>query len=625
MCAAHEGFIRFAYLRARLDRYNTDMRFPETFIQHVLQATDIVELVGQYVSLSKKGREFAGVCPFHDDHKPSMYVSPAKQIYKCFACGAGGNAFQFVMNYEKLSFPEAVRELADRANIPLPKEYDPAPVGPGGMTKSDLTSVTEFAQRFFAAQLRTPDGAHALEYARGRGLGEKSIERFGLGYAPDSWDAMLSAGRKQGISAEQLVAAGLARQRDNSPGCYDYFRNRLMFPIHDLSGRVVAFGGRALSDEERAKYLNSPESVLFDKSSLLFGLAWARDPIVKRKQAVVVEGYLDVLLPIQAGVPNVVATLGTALTERHVRTLGRYAPEAVLIFDADQAGAAAAERALQLFLAQKLHVRVATIPTGKDPADFALSDGGDALQALIDASPDAMQYVWDLRYEVWRQAGGNPTERQRVIDDFLGLVATSAAYGAIDTVRQQNLAQHIAHILNIPAIDLQTRMKHLSRQARQVSGGGQAVQHGGGHIGLVSTNPERIVLEVLLDEPDLFDDVVERLDPSFFDDALLRTIAQKIWTLGEDGRFSLEAMLAAEDMTSLGGMLAELALAGQRRGNHTETLREAAERILTRHHDRELDDLKHKAMSDDETLRQLQQRLAQSRKQVNIRNRPRLQ
>lgn len=586
-------------------------RFSQQFIQQVLQATDIVDLIGRYVALKQKGREFAGLCPFHDDSRPSMFVSPAKQIYKCFACGAGGNALTFLTEYEKLPFPEAVRKLAEQANIPLPKDYEPDT--PNGLGKADLTKLTELACGFFRSQLASPGGADALAYAKQRGLSDESIERFALGYAPNEWEAFSRFARRKGFSEQQLVAAGLAKRRDRGQGCYDTFRNRLMFPIHDLTGRVIAFGGRALDPDERAKYLNSPESALFDKSSLVYGLQFARDAIVRTKQAVVVEGYLDVLLPHQQGVETLVATLGTALTDRHVRLLSRYAEGVVLLFDADTAGAAAAERGLELFLAQRVHVRVATIPAGKDPADYVLAEGAEALQQLIDAAPDALEYVWQHRYDAWQAAGANPSQRGRVIDDFLRLVVTSSAYGAIDETRRSMLAQHIAHVVNVPEMDLQRQMRLMQRKLQPGSAarpaepamGGSPASSGPG------VNPERVVLEVLLDEPELFDDAAERIDPGMFTDAMLRALAERVWALGAEDRLSMDELLGDEQLASAARLVTDLAWQGRARGNHRASLAEAIQRIAERLDRGQLSQLKSN-LDDDQALRVLQEKLSRN-------------
>ncbi|MCK5558769.1 MAG: toprim domain-containing protein, partial [Candidatus Hydrogenedentes bacterium] len=385
-------------------------------------------------------------------------------------------------------------------------------------------------------------------------------------------------------------------------------------PILDLGDNPIAFGGRALRDQERAKYLNSPESVLFDKSSLLYGLHFAREAIVKSKQAVVVEGYLDALIPLQGGVENVVATLGTAMTERGARLLSRYAEEVVLIFDADLAGAAAAERALQLFIIQKLHVRVATIHEGKDPCDFCLAEGPDALRTLIDEAPDALEYVWDRRQEAFRSAGGNPAERNRLIEEFLSIIVSTGAYGSIDEVRQQSVAQHIAHVVNLPAIDLQRQMRRLRRQVRAQPTRTRTAQKS------LSVSPERNILEVLLDRPDMFDDVARQVDPSHFHDAELATIAERIWAMGGDGRLSLEDLLAAEDMSDFAPVLTELSITGQRRGNHEQTLADAVNLLLNRRENREMQEIKARPM-DDENLRRLQERF----RKTDPRKRPGIQ
>ncbi|MDP6046835.1 MAG: DNA primase [Phycisphaerae bacterium] len=580
-------------------------RFTEQFVQQVLDSVDIVELVGQYVALTRRGREFLGLCPFHDDKKPSMNVSPAKQIFKCFSCGAGGDALKFLTLYEKYSFPEAVRALAERSAIPLPQDtqYSPQQEPQAGMSKRDLLAVTTFAAEFFQAQLQAPSAKSTLQYARDRGFTDESIKRFGLGYAPDSWDGLLSAASSRGFSTAQLLAAGLVAQKDQTDRCYDRFRHRLMFPIYDLTGSVIAFGGRALRDEERAKYLNSPESILFDKSSNLYAMNWARERIVSGGTAVVVEGYLDALIPHQAGVDNVVASLGTALTDRHVRLLGRYAKEVVLVFDADQAGATAAQRAMEVFLAQQIGIRVASIPAGKDPCDYCLAEGPQALKKLIAEAPDAMQYAWNLRLSEYRSAGGSPSEQHKVAQEFLRLIATSAAYGAIDDMRRGQLAQHIGHILNIPPTELQRQMQQLSRQTRTArTSAGPA---GAWNAEMITRDPERIVLEVLLNDGEMFHNVSEKLNPGDFTDPLLRTIAEKIWTLGHKDRLTLQAVMSDSEMHQHANVLTDMAMAAQIQECGEQALAAAMEALLYRHSSRNIQKIRSGDL-DDEALRQLQ-------------------
>jgi DNA primase len=579
-------------------------KFSQQFIEQVSGATDIVDLISQYVAIKRRGKEFAGLCPFHDDKRPSLTISPAKQIFKCFACGAGGGVFQFLMLYDKLTFPEAVRALAERARIPIPQQLVEAAARGGGVSKADLLNVNEMAARFFQSQLRLPGGQAAREYLHQRGLSEASVERFGLGYAPPGWDGLLAAARKKGIGAGAMIAAGLAARRE-AGGCYDRFRHRLMLPIHDPTGRVIAFGGRAMDDSEQAKYLNSAESAVFDKSSSLYGLNWAREAIVASGRAIVTEGYFDVLMPVQAAVRNVVATLGTALTDRHVRVLSRYARDVVLVFDADTAGTAAAERALETFVTQQVQVRIATIPEGNDPCDYVLARGADAFVRLVDEAPDALHYAWGRRQQAIRAAGGSLADRRREVEEFLRLLVTSEAYGAIDEVRRAQLAQHIAHMLNLASADLQRTMQRLSRRVRLR--GPAAAAEGAWASNGPTALAQRHVLEVLLNRPDLFA-AAEQIGPEDFTDALLRQVATCVWQAGKSRRLSMEHLLATEGLAEKGGALVELLEAGRRRGNHEQTLAAAVEHLLYRRKRREIQELKESGTGD-EALRALQDQL----------------
>jgi len=581
-------------------------RYPESFIQQVAQATDLVELVSTYIALKRKGKEFVGLCPFHDDKNPSLNVSAAKQIFKCFSCGAGGGVFQWLMMYDKLSFPEAVETLAERSNIPLPHPSGPA-MAATGPSKRDLAGICSFADAFFRKQLRSPAGAAGLEYVRRRGLTDESLDRFGVGFAPDSWDALLKSARAAGIGEGQLVAAGLVVKRE-SGGCYDRFRNRLILPIFDVSARVIGFGGRAMSDEQRAKYLNSPESPLFDKSSQLYALNWARQEIVRSGQAVVVEGYFDAIIPMQAGVGNVVATMGTALTDRHVRMLSRYAKEVVLVFDADEAGAAAAERAMEVFLQQRLNVRIVTIPDGKDPCDYVSAHGAEAFGQLLAQAPDALAYIWDKRKRAM-DAGASPAEKNAHVEDFLRLVAASEAYGAIDEVRRGQLADHIGHLLNIPAVDLQQQLGRLARRGPRQRARPGVPSGGGPRISQGPHAHERLILEVLLNCPEQFDAVAERIDPHHFADPDLRRVAEGVWHAAEGDCLSLEELLATEDLADLGPLLADLAAAGAHRGNYVATSAGAVDVVARREGREETEELKRSSFISDEALRQLPARL----------------
>jgi len=573
---------------------------PEQFIHQVQQATDIVELVGQYVTIRRRGKDFTGLCPFHREKTPSFSVSPTKQIFKCFGCGAGGGVFQFVMMTQKVTFPEAVRQLAERAGIPVPVADGP-PVE-AGMERSELLRLMRFAAEFYQTQLREPAGAAALQYARGRQLTDRSIERFELGYAPDAWDGLYGAARRAGFRDKQLVAAGLVSPREGGGGCYDRFRNRLMFPIIDVAGRVIAFGGRALDEAERAKYLNSPETVLFDKSSNLYGLNWARKAISDTNRVAVVEGYLDALIPAQAGIENVVATLGTALTERHVRMLSRLADDVTLVFDSDSAGAAAAERGLELFIAQQMQVRIGAVPDGKDPCDYVLSAGGEAFGRLIAEAPDALQYVWRKRSAEFA-AGGNLIEQRKAAEEFLRVVVTSAAYGAIDAVRQGMLINQLAHLMGVPAADLSRRVRQFTRRlgtssGRQAGPPPSAPGAAGAALGVVGS--QRRILEVLIVQPDLFEQAARRIAPEEFTDPVLAAAAAQVWRLGAVGDLSLESLLSVQAGPEWGRLVTDLADTGQRRANYAATLSADLDYLEHRKDRARLDALKRAAQANDE-------------------------
>ncbi len=594
---------------------------PDRFIEQVAQATDIVAVVGQFVALTKRGKEYMGVCPFHDDHRPSMYVSPAKQIYKCFACGAGGGVFHFLQNFQKLTFPEAVRRLAEEAGIAVPAETT-RQQGDRSLSSESLVKLMTFAARFYREQLFAEGGSAALAYAHGRKLSEESVRRFGLGYAPDSWDALRSAALSASFTDRQLAAAGLTSAREDGSG-YDRFRNRLIFPILDATGRVIAFGGRALSPDERAKYLNSPETALFDKSANLYALNWSRQAIIESGQAVVVEGYLDALMCLQEGVGNVVATLGTALTERHVRMLGRLSREVVLVFDADTAGQAAATRAMELFLMQRVNVRIAGIPQSddvKDPCDFILAEGADAFGGLLADAPDALEHAWSRRLAEYEQAD-TLAARRAIIEDFLTLIVSSAAYGAIDPVRQALLAGQAAELVGVSQAQITEQMSRLARRVRRGGAAGAKGEPAESDKSAGTDRAESWLLGALIDAPELFESVRESIGPDMFADPLLKVVAEKVWSLAAEGKLELSVLLAAGQSAEWGRLVTDLHLSGQQRGNHERTIADTSAALIRRQDEQELQALKEKGdMDQTELFRRIQ---SQARR-PDGRRRPRL-
>jgi DNA primase len=363
---------------------------PDDQVEEVRARADIVDIVGEFVSLKKVGRQYKANCPFHEERTPSFYVTPEKGFYKCFGCGKSGDVFSFVMEKLGLDFVEAVRHVATRAGVELREvtrqrdEEDP---------NAPLYELNGFAQSWFRQCLTEADtGGKAQAYLRNRGIDAKTAERFGLGWAPDEWHALRDAAAKHGLDESLMVEVGLLarRERDNEP--YDRFRGRIVFPIEALSGKVIAFGGRIVAEDARdaPKYLNSPETPIYHKGRNLYGLSWARHAIRREEAAVLVEGYMDVVSLAAHGFENVVAPLGTALTPEQAKLLARYTERVFLLFDSDSAGLKATFRAGDTLLEEGLHPAVVTLPVGEDPDTLVRRQGAEGLRAYLDDAVDVL-------------------------------------------------------------------------------------------------------------------------------------------------------------------------------------------------------------------------------------------
>ena len=361
------------------------MPIPERFLDELTERNDIVDVVSQYVRLTKKsGANMFGLCPFHSEKTPSFSVSPDKQIYHCFGCGKGGGVINFIMEIENLSFQDAVAFLARRVNMPMPEEADTAE----SSRRKRLLELNRDAARFFYSQLVAPTGAPAQNYVNKRGISASMVRTFGLGFAPDSWNALTDAMEKMGYTRQELFDAGLMKRGRNGGG-YDTFRNRLMFPVIDVRGSVIGFSGRILGDGE-PKYLNSPETAVFSKSHNLFALNLAKKS--KSGYIILTEGNIDVVSLHQAGFDSAVASLGTSLTAEQARLISRYVSEVVLCYDSDEAGKKAAARGITILEKLDLKVRVLTLPGAKDPDEFIKKNGADAFRNLLEGSAGQVEY-----------------------------------------------------------------------------------------------------------------------------------------------------------------------------------------------------------------------------------------
>jgi len=368
------------------------MKYSDDIIQRIREATDIVAVVSEYVSLKKAGANYKGLCPFHNEKSPSFMVSPSRHGFHCFGCGKGGNAITFVMEMGKLSFPEALRLLADKAGIALPKPQEDERSKEEDRRRERLLGLNDFAGDFFHKRLLSEEGKGARDYFKRRGFTKEDALKYRVGYAPAGWDALKNEALKAGFTQEELVAGGLLSQNEEKHSVYDKFRDRLIFPVRDTYDRLIAFGGRTLSDESGPKYLNSPETLLFKKSECLYLLNEAREAIRQKGYVLVVEGYFDALALHHHGFLNAVATLGTALTSQHGRMLKRYTQDVVLLYDADLAGQTAAFRGFSPLMDEKLKVKVLRVPDAKDPDEYLQKHPKEDFEKLVEEAPDFFRW-----------------------------------------------------------------------------------------------------------------------------------------------------------------------------------------------------------------------------------------
>ncbi len=370
------------------------MRFPQTFIDDLKRQADIVRIVQDYVTLKKTGANWVACCPFHKETKPSFSVNPSKEIFYCFGCQKGGSVFNFVMEIERATFPEAIKIVAEKSGVALPKMIDDG--------------------RFEAQAARS-----VREYLKERGITEETSQTFKLGFAPDSWEALSTHLRQKGATQEQLEKSGLVVTKDEG-GSYDRFRGRLMFPVFDAQGKPIAFGGRILDPEGEPKYLNSPETSAYVKGRHLYGLHLTRDEIRRAGFAILVEGYLDLIVPYQFGVRNVVASLGTALTPEQVKLIGRFARKVVVNYDGDRAGVQAAKRAIETILAEDIEVKVLVLPDNADPDDFIRKHGVSEYQRRRGEAQPHIQFVIDQA--VRDRSLQNPADKAVAVEETLPFV-----------------------------------------------------------------------------------------------------------------------------------------------------------------------------------------------------------
>jgi DNA primase len=432
-------------------------RIPEETIEAIRSRIDIVDLVGRYVALKQTGRSFKGLCPFHGEKTPSFHVNPERQIFHCFGCGAGGDAFGFLIQHENLSFAESVRALGAQCGVEVP-ESDAGGGDAGAIRR--MREATAAAQSHYRAELLGASGEGARAYLAGRGIDLATAERFGIGFAPDRWDALARAFAAKHIPADLAERAGLLAARA-SGGHYDRLRGRVTFPIQDVRGDYVAFGGRALAADQDPKYLNTPESPLFRKREAFYGLPEALEPIRRAERAIVVEGYFDRIALARAGMGESLATCGTALTPEHARQLRRRTRTVVLLFDGDEAGQRAMERSLAILLPEGLRVRAALLPPKDDPDSLLARDGAEALRAIVDGAVPALEAV--IRRAASRGVA-TPWQKSDAVASVVPLLALVA-----DPIERGEYERQLAMRVGVREDEIHAALRQASASRRGVA------------------------------------------------------------------------------------------------------------------------------------------------------------
>jgi DNA primase len=497
------------------------MRIPDELIDEIRSANDIVEIISERIPTKRAGRNYKAICPFHQEKTPSFNINPERQIYHCFGCGTGGNVITFLMEYEKIGFLDAVRELADRAGIALPRSRRLE-----GADDDPVYASIDAAVRFYRKCFRSDLGDAARSYWKRRGLSDDTAATFLIGYAPPGWDALIRAAGVQSITPAALEDAGLAIRRDDG-GHYDRFRDRLVFPLLVSSERAVGFGGRALGDAE-PKYLNSPETAVYHKGRYLYGLAQARPALRGSREAILVEGYMDLLSLYQAGFKNVVASAGTALTPEQARVIARYADKVFVAYDGDAAGMSAATRAAEHLMALGLKVRVARFPEGSDPDAFLQAEGPDALRERLEGALDFIDFL------VAVTPTGTADEREAAARRLIEIVARVE-----DPLKADLMLEKIAQALSIRKAALARAhaalLESRDRRGRKAAPAAGRADAGGPVVEEASIAAEKGLLGLLLAGGAPARAVREELKPEDFEDPVVRAVVRAVYEAGGPG------------------------------------------------------------------------------------------
>jgi DNA primase len=483
------------------------MRYPQTFIDDLKRQADIVRVIQDYVQLKKKGANWMACCPFHKEKTPSFSVSPTKEIFYCFGCHKGGSVFNFVMEMERVAFPEAIKIVAEKSGMPLPKLIDDSRFEAKKAESDQVIELNKWSLEWWEKQLESStEGKIARDYLKRREITDETRQTFRLAYAPDSWDALSTYLRQKGATQEQIDKSGLVVKKEEG-GSYDRFRGRLIFPVMDIQGRPIAFGGRTLKDED-AKYINSPETAAYVKGRNLFGLNLTRDEIRRQGFAILVEGFLDLVVPYQFGIRNVVASLGTALTPDQVKLLGRFARKVVVNYDGDPAGVQAAKKAIEILLAEDLDVKVLVLPDDADPDEFIRKFGLTEYQRQRGEAQPHIQFVIDQA--VRKRNLHRPAEKADAVEEVLPYIRAVRS-----RIQKREYFDIAMDSLRISDTALRRELWHSLRLGTD---GTRTEQKIARRTQVKPTVAEEQLLELLLADDQLRHKFLPRLEPADYDD-----------------------------------------------------------------------------------------------------------
>ena len=516
------------------------MRYSDDIIEEVRQKNDIVDVVSQYVKLTRKGSSYFGLCPFHNEKTPSFSVTPGKQMYYCFGCGAGGNVFNFIMEYENYTFGEALKHLADRAGVELPQIEYSKEVREKAQERAELLEINKQAAQYFYYQLRTEKSAQGYQYLTGRGLSEETMRKFGLGYSDKFGGGLYQFLKSKGYGDDRLRESGLFNV-DERHGMYDKFWNRVIFPIMDVNNRVIGFGGRVMGDG-KPKYLNSPETKIFDKSRNLYGLNVART--TRRKYLILCEGYMDVISMHQAGFTNAVASLGTALTSGHASLLKRYTQEVLLLYDSDEAGVRAALRAIPILREAGVNSRVVNLRPYKDPDEFIKNLGAEAFEERLEQASDSFMFrvsIAESEFPMEEPQGQNRFF-ERCAEMLLELKDELERNLYIEAIVKKYRGQY-----GISVEDLRKRVNTLALKGTPAE---RRIQPKKSQEGApkkkkdsASDQAQKLMLTWIVTYPKIFDKVAQYLTPEDFVVPLYREVARMLFSQREEGEVNPARLL----------------------------------------------------------------------------------